>query len=410
MKTLPDLVFLLPGFLGFNRIAGFSYFADRVSATLRGALELALGESVPVVPLDIEPTGALRERQATLLAGMDAVLARLARDEDIHHVERLHLVGHSTGGVDAALLLRQHPLVDGTDADLWRQLRGRVRSSIAISAPFQGSSGTLCEAARFYADPLDPREVRRLPATAEALVRALQLYLTDPPEQVTVSGFLHAAGAEPADALRFLQHVFTHRGLIDDLQPQRMTALWRDNPRDPALRVPQRSFVTLGPRPSAVSDPLYTHLHGLIGAQAREHADDVAHAALQRLRAWPQVRCSQLLRGAGPCSGAVIELFDNDGVVDCPRQLLDPASADELRGVIFGDHADVIGRYDNIDKLMTGRPLRAGVFHSGALFSDGTFFRLLRDVAALIQGRALEDRATRGPDFEGLGSAPELVG
>lgn len=406
MKTLSDLVFLLPGFLGFNRIAGFSYFADRVSGTLRGALELALGVSVPVVPLNSEPTGTLRERQATLLAGMDAVLRRLAQDEDITHVERLHLVGHSTGGVDAALLLRQQPLVDGHDADRWRRLRGRVRSTIAIASPFQGSLGTLSEAARVYANPL---EAQRWPAAAEALARALQLYLTEMSEQVTITGFLHAAGAAPADTLRFLQHVVAHRGLIDDLQPRRMAALWRDNPRDPALHVLQRSFVTVGPRPSTASDPLYTHLHGLISAQARDHADDIIHTALQRLHAWPAVCRSQLLRGAGPRSGAAIDIDDNDGVVDCARQLLDPQREGELRGVIFGDHADVVGRYDNIDKLMTDRPLRAGVFHSGALFSDGTFFRLLRDVADLICGTALAERAS-GLHPERAGVEAELVG
>ena len=45
MQT-PDVVVLVPGFLGFSRFGGFYYFAERVIAVLRGVLEERLGSPV----------------------------------------------------------------------------------------------------------------------------------------------------------------------------------------------------------------------------------------------------------------------------------------------------------------------------------------------------------------------------
>ena len=53
MQT-PDVVVLVPGFLGFTRFGGFYYFADRLLAVLRGLLEEALGYPVPVVPCTVD--------------------------------------------------------------------------------------------------------------------------------------------------------------------------------------------------------------------------------------------------------------------------------------------------------------------------------------------------------------------
>src|SRR3990172_9526247 len=88
MQT-PDVVVLVPGFLGFARLGGFYYFADRLVAVLRGLLEEALGYPVPVVPCNPLPTHALKERQSDLMA----YLYRLAT-EKLPGAERLHLVGH----------------------------------------------------------------------------------------------------------------------------------------------------------------------------------------------------------------------------------------------------------------------------------------------------------------------------
>src|SRR5258705_7922436 len=93
-----DAVALLPGFLGFGHFGGFYYFADRVASTLRGALEIETGRSIPVIPFSTLPTSGLAGRQEFLLGA----LGRL--DKMLPGVERFHLIGHSAGGVDAYLL------------------------------------------------------------------------------------------------------------------------------------------------------------------------------------------------------------------------------------------------------------------------------------------------------------------
>src|SRR6266478_4720898 len=62
MQT-PDVVVLVPGFLGFARFGGFYYFADRVASVMRGHLEEALGYPVPVVPCTTLPTDSLSQRK-----------------------------------------------------------------------------------------------------------------------------------------------------------------------------------------------------------------------------------------------------------------------------------------------------------------------------------------------------------
>src|SRR5438876_5609387 len=93
-----DVVALVPGFLGFTRFGGFYYFADRVAAAVRAALELRVGRSVPVVPVTTLPAGRLGARQRVLLDSLRELEHKLSG------VERFHLLGHSAGGVDAQLL------------------------------------------------------------------------------------------------------------------------------------------------------------------------------------------------------------------------------------------------------------------------------------------------------------------
>ena len=97
MQT-PDVVALVPGFLGFTRFGGFYYFADRLIAMLRGLLEEPLGYPVPVVPVTTLPTDSLGNRQGALLQNLEGIREKLSG------VERIHLIGHSTGGGDAQLL------------------------------------------------------------------------------------------------------------------------------------------------------------------------------------------------------------------------------------------------------------------------------------------------------------------
>src|SRR5437016_201580 len=132
MQT-PDVVVLVPGLLGFTRFGGFYYFADRLIAVLRGLLEEPLGYPAEVVPVTTLPTNSLCDRQEALLQNLAAICEKLSG------VERLHLIGHSTGGVDAQLLACTKSL----DGHAWDKkanaVRKKIRSVATISAPHYGT-------------------------------------------------------------------------------------------------------------------------------------------------------------------------------------------------------------------------------------------------------------------------------
>src|SRR5512142_1611423 len=88
-------IYLIPGMFGFGRLAGVDYF-DHVRVALAERFAAA-GERVVVEVSPSPPTSSLRHR-ARILA--KTVLHTL-RDE----AGPIHLVGHSTGGLDSRLLL-----------------------------------------------------------------------------------------------------------------------------------------------------------------------------------------------------------------------------------------------------------------------------------------------------------------
>jgi pimeloyl-ACP methyl ester carboxylesterase len=126
-----DVVVLVPGFLGFSVFGRFPYFADRVPATLAALLREKWGRDVSIVPASTVPTGPLRNRVETL----SAFLGRLQTLGG----KRFHLVGHSTGGVDAQLLMTTAPFWGGDWTDAVRAARDGVRSVVTVSAPHYGT-------------------------------------------------------------------------------------------------------------------------------------------------------------------------------------------------------------------------------------------------------------------------------
>src|SRR5262245_27240744 len=88
-------IFLVPGFMGFDAIAHLHYFED-VEALLKRRLA-ALGYDATVYPLSTVPAGAIAKRSRYL---MEQMLAKHDRT-----CESVHLLGHSTGGLDVRLLL-----------------------------------------------------------------------------------------------------------------------------------------------------------------------------------------------------------------------------------------------------------------------------------------------------------------
>ena len=90
------LVYLIPGFFGFANLGELMYFGhvrDFLEQELR---RRALRAEVHAVLS--HPTASIRTRAADVLATLQATA-------DVEPGSVLHLIGHSTGGLDARLLV-----------------------------------------------------------------------------------------------------------------------------------------------------------------------------------------------------------------------------------------------------------------------------------------------------------------
>jgi hypothetical protein len=120
-------IFLIPGFFGFANLGEFVYWGP-VRHTLAELLEEA-GLPAHVHSVKSLPTASLRARTRCLL---EAIAQARPRADD-----RLHLIGHSTGGLDARLLLA--PGVDLQTKIAVETIAARVCSSISIATPHRGA-------------------------------------------------------------------------------------------------------------------------------------------------------------------------------------------------------------------------------------------------------------------------------
>ncbi len=122
---MPTHLILVPGFLGFQRLGTMSYFVQ-VEEVLT-ELARRIGKDVHVRSIRTLPTGTLGARAAKLAE----VVASLPDDGDVH------LLGHSTGGLDARLFLSPGASLP-TTVDL-ESAASRVRSVVTLASPHHGT-------------------------------------------------------------------------------------------------------------------------------------------------------------------------------------------------------------------------------------------------------------------------------
>src|SRR6188768_1739885 len=111
---------------GFAQLAGYDYFNH-----LRRGIERRFSDAgLAVVCEDVPapPTSSLRYRSRVLAT----TVARTAGDTD-----PIHLVGHSTGGLDVRLVVSPSATL-GIDSPL-RAWRGRVARAVTINPPHYGT-------------------------------------------------------------------------------------------------------------------------------------------------------------------------------------------------------------------------------------------------------------------------------
>ena len=368
-------VFLVPGFFGFAHLGELTYFAH-VPLLLERELA-ARGVQATTHYVDSRPTASLLQRAAHL-----AELADASTGPD----DPIHLVGHSSGGLDARLLVA--PGLDLPASVDVPALARRVRSVVTVSAPNHGTP-----LAALFASVSGQRLLRLLSLASidvlrhgrvpiSAALRLLRIFARlrrDVWPTATVADqvfdqLLADFSPERQAALReFFADVSADQALLTQLTPEAVELL------DAALRV--RGSVRTGcivtrTRPPRLAtwaglglDPYALALHAIY---RRLHATTAAGARSIRRDLTPAQR-SALLRAYG--DEAPPEA--NDGVVPTRSQVWG-----DVILACWADHLDVIGHFDGPGHA----PPHFDWMPSGSSFSRRRFERLWAAVAAFQAG------------------------
>lgn len=364
-------VFLVPGFFGFANLGDLHYFhhvtdvLDRHFASLR--------RDVVVHRVETLPTAAIGRRAARLLEILQETAA-------VHGP--IHLIGHSTGAVDARVLLdpaRERPET--------AKLLTRVKSVVSVSGGHRGTPLASAFKTAFGKELLKLTAILtmrtlRFGQLPIAVVSALT---------ATLAAFDTAVGAKP-DLIDQIQEK-----LLDDLTPERREALhqlFRDVLDDQALldelepRMAQHTDKQTADRPAVryacvLSESKKPGLVSTLSAGLSPYAQ-ASHAlyhALYRLTARspattavpPEAVIAEKALTAQ--LGHMPNHESNDGIVPTLSQVHGPI----LRAV-QADHHDVLGHFDDADH----DPPHIDWMLSGSHFSRAQFEALWLDIANFV--------------------------
>jgi triacylglycerol lipase len=124
----PSRVYLTPGMFGFARLASFDYFEHMVRAVEERFL--ARGRPVAVHVCEVHPTSSVRRRAAKL--------ANMVAETSGKDGGPVHLLGHSTGGLDARLVASPSVHLDATSGEALAWI-DRLRSVTTVNTPHHGT-------------------------------------------------------------------------------------------------------------------------------------------------------------------------------------------------------------------------------------------------------------------------------
>jgi triacylglycerol lipase len=367
-------VFLVPGLFGFGRLAGYDYFehVEHALAQRFADAGAVLRSSVVSAP----PTASIPFRAALLAR-------RLAQDAAAG--EHIHLVGHSTGGLDARLVLSPGARLSIPAADgAWQR---QVRSVVTINTPHFGTP-----LAAYFTTAAGTRmlyllslltvaslSVGRLPLAAfsgaiGAVSRlddklGFQLRLL---EELSAQ-LLRFVGAEGREQIRdYLGHVSHDQGGIIQLMPEVMELFNAVVLDAPAVRYgciasaapapgPRRLMGALGRPIGAFHLAVYSTVYGFASRAAARYpyATLVPEQALELSAACPELRAQTV-----------------DGIVPTLSMLWG-----ELLWCGAADHLDVVGHFGDRDQ----RPRKhVDWLRSGASFGRAEFAQLVDALARFL--------------------------
>lgn len=333
---------LVPGFFGFVNFGRLIYFAHVREQLMR---EFARrGVAVEVHRVRTSPVASLRERARLLLEVIE---------NEIPPEDPLHIIGHSSGGLDARLLAS--PGVD-LGAHEVEPIARRIGTVVTLCTPHRGSplaghlTGLIGEPLLRVLSMLTAIVLRkgRIPGhLAFRFARALigERLLPETPVHVVLETLEQEAAAElgrtEADdpegkesVAEFMKEVHAEPHLIPQLNPSScdlFNAAVHDRPE-----VRYGCVIARAPSPTLRS-------HMALGLGPYEHATHVLYRWLRKravpmspeFEMVPDVKQAVIMRAAW---GEVASPLDNDGMVPTNSQL-----HGELIHAATADHLDVIG-------------------------------------------------------------------
>jgi triacylglycerol lipase len=377
----PHQLFLTPGMFGFGRLASYDYFAHVEAALARRFGDA--GVKVDIHVADVPPTASVRRRTVKLTELVSSIDAG----------GPIHLLGHSTGGLDVRLAASPSvTLTVGRESLAWTP---RLRSVTTMNTPHFGTP-----LANFFATAKGQHLLYALSAMtivglslgarpmalASALVglvghadRAfgLELRIVDKLVDTMVSRLDQVRSDEVRSYLRAIK---TDQGAVIQLTPEAMD-LFQAGVED-RKGVRYQSTASMAPLPSpgnlvrairhpwlGVSSALFTLIHTITASY-----DECYPCALREAPA--------------PAEATIAKAFErtpgvrsNDGVVPLRSQIWG-----QLVWAGFADHLDVLGHYRGEDGQ--GDCPHVDWLASGSHFDDRQFDALMDAIAGGIVASA----------------------
>ncbi len=365
-------VYLIPGFLGFVNLGRITYFGH--VRRILGERFAALGLDARIHVVRTPPTASLPAR-AALLAEAIASTARRGAP--------LHLIGHSSGGLDVRLLTSPGVALP-TDVGVER-LAGRVRTVVTVSTPHHGTPlasffTTLRGQQLLQVLSLNTIYVLHfghLPISALLWMGGMVLRFGDLVVNSELLDELFSRLLEDFTVGRrravraMLGDVVRDQSLMLQLTPEAMEVFNASVLRRPGIRY--GAVVTQAARPSLRA----TLAAGLDPAAQATHA---VYAALYRLNAMapsrrslrptpPQTRALRRAYGATPSADA------SDGIVPTLSQ-----TWGHVIHAAVADHLDALGHFGDA----AHDPPHVDWLVSGSGFDRPRFEALMDDVARFV--------------------------
>jgi len=364
-------VFLVPGFFGFSSAGELKYWSHAHAVLTRlfdeAGLEVTLHDAVT------PPTASLRRRAGRLAEHI------AEHSEPGDHV---HLVGHSTGGLDARLVTA--PGVTLTGDVPAEAVVDRVRSVVGIATPNYGTP-----AAALFTSVMGQRILQLL-----SLSTVLTIRLGGMPLPALIALTAAVSGVGPRTSGGALDRVY--RQVLHDIEPDRRHALkayFAEVASDQSLLVQltPESMDVFNAGVLAGSGVCY----GSVLSRARKAAsaemlsiglNPLAQANYALYRALSQLSAShperflpvldQVTRdNIDRAFGQTVEARSNDAIVPTLSQVWGT-----VVHAAWGDHLDVIGHYSGAEP----GPLHVDWLNSGSRFTDERFVAMWSDVVSFM--------------------------